>query len=223
MHFRGARGSPIVLLTSHCCELSGRRERAHAYRNCRRRPDGREHGSAPDGDRQQAHGLESLGRQDQAVGGRRRGRRQDAGRACRRGRGRHHHPDQRRRDRRGLSRPAGPAVGRREGQAVHRDEHGAAGGRRSRWPRRCAPRARPMSNARSAAASRRRAPASCSATWAREPADAARARPILDQLCRRVHARRPGRLGRGAQARGQPAADDLLAGARRAARHVQGR
>ena len=48
-------------------------------------------------------------------------------------------------------RPAGPAERRREGQAVHRDEHGAAGGAgRARAPR-CAPRARPMSNARSAA------------------------------------------------------------------------
>ena len=49
------------------------------------------------------------------------------------------------------------------------------------------------------------------------PEDAARARPLLEQMCRRVmHA---GPVGSGAllEARGQPAADDLLAGARRAA------
>ena len=54
----------------------------------------------------------------------------------------------------------------------------------------------------------------------RGAADAARAKPILDQMCRRVvHA---GPVGNGArrQARDQHAADDLLAGAGRGARDV---
>ena len=112
-----------------------------------------------------------------------------------RSRGRHHHPHRRRRDRRGLSRPARAAVRRREGQAVHRDEHRAAGGADRARRRRCAPRARPMSNARSAA---RRAGArgKLLGLMGAEPADAARARPILEQLCRRVLHMRP--VGTGA-------------------------
>ncbi len=50
-----------------------------------------------------------------------------------------------------------------------------------------------------------------------EPADAARGKPILDQLCRQARALRAGRLRRGHEAHHQHAADDLLAGAGRGA------
>ena len=93
---------------------------------------------------------------------------------------------------------------------------------RSRSPKRCAPRVRPTSSARSAAASRRRAQASCSATDGRGAGRRGAGEADPRQLCRRVAARRSGRHRRGAQARRQPAADDLLAGAGRAACAVQG-
>ena len=48
-----------------------------------------------------------------------------------------------------------------------------------------------------------------------DAADAARARPILEQLCRRLEHAGPVGCGRGAQIRGQSAADGLLAGAGR--------
>ena len=53
-----------------------------------------------------------------------------------------------------------------------------------------------------------------------EPADAARAKPILEQLCRRVEHCGPVGTGARHQARDQPAADDLVAGLRRSLRDV---
>ena len=114
---------------------------------------------------------------------------------------------------------SGSSVGRRQGQAVHRDEHGRSPRPKSRWRTRCAARVRPLSNVRSAAPPGRRGRASCSALPAASEADVARAKPLLDQMCRRVEHVGDVGAGAGHQARDQSAADDLLAGAGRGACH----
>ncbi len=130
--------------------------------------------------------LEPQRRQGEAAGRGRRESRSVARRSRRASRSDRHHPHRRRSDRCGLSRPVRASVRRREGQAVHRDEHGAARRPRSRSPKRCAARARPLSNARSAAPPVRRGRASCSALPAApKPMSSAR-KPLLDQMCRRV-------------------------------------
>ena len=137
-----------------------------------------------------------------------------------RGRGGHQPADRHRRDRCGLSRAAGPARRRRQGQAVHRDEHGDAGGagRAGREGARQGRGLRRMPGQRighSGAGGQAARADGRGARRRRARAAAARADvPARD-------ARRAGRLRRAAQARRQPAADDLLAGARRAAFAVQ--
>ena len=153
-------------------------------RSCRSRGHGRRDCGPADGSRPHGHGVESHAREDQAAGRRRRESGGDAG-------GSREHSEAiitMLTDAAAIDHVYNgerAARGRCERQAVHRDEHGAAEGA-DRAGARCARKARRLSNVRSAAPPRRRGRASCSASWAREPADAERAKPILDQLCRRL-------------------------------------
>ena len=81
--------------------------------------------------------------------------------------------------------PNGPVVGRRQRQDVHRDEHGGAQGR----DRPCAQGAR-QGRGDDRMPGRRLDDAGAAGQllglMGAEPADAARARPLLEQLCRKV-------------------------------------
>ena len=195
--------------------------RDDAYRNCRRRPDGREYGSAPDGDR---HRLTVWNRSADKVKPL-----ADAGAAVAKT------PaelagaveavitiitnaaaiDA------GLSRPERAVVRRREGQAVHRDEHGAAGdadGARREGARQGRGLCRMPGRRQRRAGARRQADGQHGRRARRRRACPADPRQPVPPRA----ARRSCRQRRGAQARGQSAADDLLAGARRATAAVQG-
>ena len=128
-----------------------------------------------------------------------------------------HHTDRRRRDRCGLQRKRRAALRRRSRQALHRDEHRFLGDRACagacrRGQRRGAGRVPGRRQHRV-----RRAKASSSASWAGADADVARARPIVEQLCRRVEHVGRHRRGRGDEARDQSAARRVLADFRRGA------
>ncbi len=124
-------------------------------------------------------------RQAQAACGGRGACRVHAGGACRRGRDRDHDPHQCRGHRHRVPRCGWTPVGRCVREAVHRDEHGAAGNRRqTRGDDQGQGRgAGGMSGRRQHRAG---APGQAARPDGRGRADAARAKPILDHLCRRV-------------------------------------
>ena len=109
------------------------------------------------------------------------------------------------------------ARGRRARQAVHRDEHRAAADR-SRAGRKGARKGAAFVECPVGGSTGPARQGKLIGLMGAEPADAARAKPILDQLCRRLEHCGPVGSGAVMKLTDQHAADDLLAGARRGAR-----